>query len=158
MSDWTQNERYWRNLMASGHYWTGGVNAIGLEMNDCQRLYRYEHQEDDISLQTDNLAVADEYRLAHIHHLAAGECRDAREGFGASYGWTDSLGYYASKPDFFRRSPSSAGCLTSRSPPIAVTFGNASLIDNSCLTAKLAARSAFKRERRRGPATPNART
>lgn len=96
--DWTQNERYWRNLMASGHFWTSGINRHGLEMNDCQRLYRLEHE---APLLSRNIEEADRYRLGDIHVQATKECERAREGLGAGYGWTDSLGYYASQPDFF---------------------------------------------------------
>ena len=97
MKDWKKDPRYWSNVHTKGGFWTSGINANGLEMNDCQRLYSREH---DRPLLTNDLVTADRYQLSDIHHLAVDECDRAREGRSAAYSWTEALSFYSSQPDF----------------------------------------------------------
>ncbi|MEM7677393.1 MAG: hypothetical protein AAF449_15445 [Myxococcota bacterium] len=97
--DWTQRLSYWRNAMPAGHHWPSCVNAYGLRMTDCGRLYEHDHQQ-MLSSAEEELAKTDRYQLENIHLLATDECNWARHGQAIGYSWTDMLLYYASQADF----------------------------------------------------------
>lgn len=98
-NDWTERPSYLRNAMAQGHHWPSCVNAYGLRMTDCQRLYEHEYQQLLRSVEKD-LAKTDRYQLENIHLLATDECLWALHGQAIGYGWTDMLLFYATQPDF----------------------------------------------------------